>query len=228
MPTFAYVARNRAGERIEATVEAADRRAAMALIEKMGQVPVSVSEGRAGAGGAAKGKSLFSFERRRPARMKTRDVLTFSTELSDLLVAGMTLTNALTILSNAKTGRATDGIILQMRDDIVQGASLSNALAKHPRSFSNLYVNMIRAGEASGTLGEVLRRLVAHYEMMLDVRDKVVTALVYPAIVLAMGVFTVVFCLVFIILSDVTISSFFSLWIYFLFDPIQHLPPTLN
>ena len=124
--------------------------------------------------------------------MRTRELLAFSTELSDLLVAGMTLTNALNILANSRAG---DTIIRQLRDDIVQGSSLSNALAKHPRTFTPLYVNMIRAGEASGMLGEVLKRLVDHYELVMDVRDKVVTALVYPVIVLLMGAVTMVVCM---------------------------------
>lgn len=196
MASFKYVARNRTGERIEGTIDATDRRAALGLIEKTGQVPVSVTETRATAeAGAKKGKSLFSLDLGRPPRMKTREVLSFSTELSDLLVAGMTLTDALNILSNNRSGRSGDEIIGQMRDDIVQGSSLSNALAKHPRTFTPLYVNMIRAGEASGMLGEVLKRLVSHYELVLDVRDKVTTALVYPAIVMIMGAITLFVCL---------------------------------
>ncbi|MEI6970195.1 MAG: type II secretion system F family protein [bacterium] len=196
MAAFKYIARNRAGERVEGTIEAADRRTALSLIEKAGNVPVSVAETRAAADAGAKKKSLFSLDLGRPPRMRTREVLSFSTELSDLLVAGMTLTDALNVLSSSGSG---DEIIRQLRDDIVQGSSLSNALAKHPRTFSTLYVNMIRAGEASGTLGEVLKRLVIHYEFVLDVRDKVITALIYPAIVLFMGFITLIVCMVWVV-----------------------------
>jgi len=196
MASFTYVARSRTGGKIEGSVDAADRRTALSLIDKMGHVPVSVIEKRAAAeAGAQKRKSFFSFESKRPARMKTREVLTFSTELSDLLVAGMTLGNALSVLANNNAGRASEEIIRRLRDDIVQGTSLSSALAQHPRTFTALYVNMIRAGEASGTLGEVLKRLVEHYEMVLETRDKVVTALVYPAIVMSMGVVTLFVCM---------------------------------
>ncbi|MEI6807606.1 MAG: type II secretion system F family protein [bacterium] len=200
MASFKYVARNRAGERIEGKIDATDRRAALGLIEKTGQVPVSVTETKSTAdAGAKKGKSRFSLDLGRPPRMGTREVLTFSTELSDLLVAGMTLTDALTVLANSRAGSSGDGIIRQLRDDISQGSSLSNALAKHPRTFTTLYVNMIRAGEASGTLGEVLKRLVDHYELVLDVRDKVITALIYPAIVMVMGALTMIVCLTWVV-----------------------------
>lgn len=200
MAVFKYVARNRAGERVEGTIEAADRRTALGMIEKAGQVPVSVTEARSVVeAGTKKRKSLLSLDLGRPPRMKTREVLAFSTELSDLLAAGMTLTDALNVLANSRAGQSGDEILRNLRDDIVQGSSLSNALAKHPRTFSTLYVNMIRAGEASGMLSEVLKRLVEHYEFVLDVRDKVITALVYPAIVLVMGAITIVVCMVWVV-----------------------------
>jgi len=193
MASFKYIARNKAGEKIDGTIDAADKRTALNLIEKAGQVPVSVSEVRSESEAATgKRKSFFALDLGRAPRMRTRELLAFSTELSDLLVAGMTLTDALNILAK---NRAGDTIIRQLRDDIVQGSSLSNALAKHPRTFTPLYVNMIRAGEASGMLGEVLKRLVDHYELVMDVRDKVITALVYPVIVLFMGAITMVVCM---------------------------------
>lgn len=199
MPSFAYIARSRKGEKVEGVLDAPDRRAALARLDQMGCVPVSVSE-KTGAAEAPRPekKAARGAAVPQPAdgaggprrRMRPREVLTFSTELSDLLAAGMTLGNALNLLANQKTGRAGDAIITQVRDDIIKGSSLSGALAKHPRSFSSLYVSMIRAGEESGQLPEVLRRLVKHYEMLQEVRDKIITALVYPAIVVTLGVVT--------------------------------------
>jgi type II secretory pathway component PulF len=111
----------------------------------------------------------------------------------------MTVGNALNCLANRKTGKAGDRIIAELRDDIIKGLSLSDALAKHPRTFSNLYVSMIRAGEASGSMHEILQRLVAHYERVQETKEKVVMALVYPLIVLVMGVFTMIFAMVWVI-----------------------------
>jgi type II secretory pathway component PulF len=131
--------------------------------------------------------------------MATREVLTFTTELSDLLASGMKLGNALNALANRRTGTPGDQIIERLRDEIIQGVHLSQGLAKHPGSFSPLYVSMIRAGEASGALAEVLRRLVDHYERIQEVKEKVIMALVYPLIVMVLGICTLVFSMVYVV-----------------------------
>jgi len=193
MPTFTYTARTRKGERIEGAVEAPNRRAALASIERQGHVPVAVAEKAAAAAAAARAERL-SWQAR-PRRMGTRDVLLFTTELSDLLSSGMKLGNALNSLARRPTGRAGDRIIAALRDDIIRGSSLSEALAQQPASFSNLYVSMIRAGEASGALDEVLRRLVAHYERTQETKEKIIMAFTYPAIVVVIGSATLIFAM---------------------------------
>ncbi len=197
MPSFSYRARTRAGEAVEGSVEAHDRRAAMQEIERQGLVPVSVREGAGGAArGKAKGRSRALIAPRGAPRMRRREVLAFTMELSDLLASGMTLGNALNCLASRDTSPQEGAIITALRDDIIRGSSMSDALDKHPKTFGTLYASMIRAGEASGALHEVLRRLVAHYERMQDLKDKVVMALVYPVIVLVMGVGVLIFSMV--------------------------------
>ena len=194
MPTFAYSARTREGKRVDGSLEAADRRAALAQLERLGQVPVSVKESAAAAAAPAAQngkKELASPRAGMQKRMRTREVLTFTTELSDLLASGMQLSQSLSLLSRRKTGRAGDRIIPALREDIVQGASLSEAMEKHPETFPSLYVSLIHAGEASGALPEVLKRLVSHYERMQEVKEKVITALVYPSIVVFVGIVVV-------------------------------------
>lgn len=206
MPTFTYKAKDKSGQRVEGVVEANDRLAATRQVEKLGLVPIAITAGgtvaapASGAGASkAGGPSRFKLTFSRRRRMKTREVLTFSTELSDLLASGMTLGVALTTLSNRKTGSAADDITRELRDQIVQGVSLSEALARQPESFSALYVSMIRVGEASGALAEVMTRLVEHYERIQDLKEKVVMALVYPIIVLVMGFATMIFSMVYVI-----------------------------
>lgn len=194
MAVFVYSARSRTGDKVEGAVEARDRREAMLSIERLGHIPISVAEKNAAAKSASAGKR-FTWHGMRD-KMGTRDVLIFTTELSDLLASGMTLGNALNCLANRKTGRAGDRIIAALRDDIVQGTSLSDALAQRPATFSKLYASMIRAGETSGALAEVLRRLVTHYTRIQEVKEKVVMALVYPVIVLVLGAATLVFSMV--------------------------------
>lgn len=135
----------------------------------------------------------------RAPKMRIREILLFTRELSDLLASGMTLGRALSTLSARDTSKGQDAILADLRDDIVQGASLSEALAKHPASFSSLYTSMVKAGEASGTLPEVLERLCAHFERVQDAREKVLTAMVYPAIIMLVGAGTLIFSMVFVI-----------------------------
>jgi len=192
MPVFSYTARSRAGEKVQGTVEAQDRGGALAELERRGLVPTSVGEGPAepAAGASRAGRA---------GRMGSRELLIFTTELSDLLASGMRLGQALNTLGNRKSGRPSDRIIADLRDRIVQGSSLSDALAQHRSSFSNLYVSMIRAGEASGAMSDVLKRLVAHFERVQEAREKVIMAMVYPAIVVVLGAATLAFSMVYVV-----------------------------
>lgn len=198
MARYHYKALTRDGGRAEGEVEAADRIGAVAAIERLGQTPVVVEPAGVSGKGAAKGRMRLTFSRRQ--RMRSRDVLLFSTELADLLAAGMTLGSALNCLGErADKGDATSMVACDLRDRIIRGVSLSDALAAHPDSFPALYVNMIRAGEAGGVVEDVLRGLVEHYERFQDLRERVTMALVYPCIVLLLGLATLVFSMVYVI-----------------------------
>lgn len=206
MPIFTYTAKSRTGERVSGTVDAKDKRTALIQIERMGHVPVSVTEGGAGRPAAAeagtgktKARKVYTPRRGRAPRMNMRETLFFTRELSDLLASGMTLGNALNTLAARETGKAQDVIIPQLRDEIIQGASLSDALGKRPETFSNLYVSMVRAGEASGSLAEVLERLCRHYERVQEAREKILMALVYPGFVLTAGLGTILFIVIFVV-----------------------------
>lgn len=203
MPRFKYIARSRTGEKVEGFVEAPDRRAALIQIERQGQVPVSVTEAGWAAEAAVRPprKRWFHFERRGPVavKMKLKEVLQLTRELSDLLASGMQLGDALHTLSRRKTGRPQDRLVAELRDEIIQGTSFSEALSKRPGSFPVLYASMVRAGEASGQLAEVLERLVYHYERVQETREKVLMALIYPGIVLTVGILTLIFSMLFVV-----------------------------
>jgi type II secretory pathway component PulF len=189
---------------VQDTLEAPDRRAALLQIERQGYVPVSVVEG----GGVIEPDTKAQKKARKVglkgfggkhSRMRLREVLIFTSELSDLLASGMTLGRALNTLSQRRTEKAQDMIVEALRDDIVQGASLSDALAKWPETFSPLYVSMVRAGEASGALPEALSRLTIHYERVQEAREKVLMALIYPAIIMTFGAGTLIFAMIFVV-----------------------------
>lgn len=193
MPAYSYTARTKTGEKVKGVVNAKDKRAALAEIEKKGLLPSSVCEGQESSANEKTSRGG------REGKMSSRELLIFTTELSDLLASGMMLGQALTTLSNRKSGRPSDIIIAELRDAIIQGSSLSDALARHPKTFSNLYVSMIKAGEASGAMSEVLKRLLAHYERLQEVKEKVIMAMVYPMIVIVLGVLTLIFSMVFVV-----------------------------
>lgn len=203
MPYFAYSARTKSGEKQSGKLEAPDRAVAVRRLEQSGLIPISIKES-AGItikepekkkGKGFRFESGFSFK----PRMKSREVLQFTMELSDLLASGMKLGNALHTLSGRESGKAQDAIIAALRNEIVQGTALSDALKMFPETFTPLYINMVKAGEAGGALSETLESLRDHYERSEEAKSKVVTALVYPAFVLAIGFLSILFITLFII-----------------------------
>ncbi|HAL92326.1 MAG TPA: hypothetical protein DCM68_04790 [Verrucomicrobia bacterium] len=232
MTQFRYIAKSRTGDRQEGVLEAADKRALLSQLGRMGLVPISVADEqgpaqapapkpsakpKAGAKPAAKSagpamaaarspaesppRKWFRFEKSLRARshLKVGELLLFTSELSDLLASGMTLGSALHALAQRETGKAQDAIVTDLRDEIVSGASLSAALSKWPASFPALYVSMVKAGEASGQLSGVLERLVKHYERVQAAREKVGMALVYPLIVMLVGIAALIFMMIFVV-----------------------------
>ena len=152
---------------------------------------------------AGKGASIWSLQiggSKKKTVMKRVEVLLFVSELADLLDAGMTLGQALQALANqGEEGSAQRYVCRDLCDRIVRGESFSDACLHHPKTFPPLFANMIRAGEASGAMVEVLRRLGDHYERDDNMRGKIKGALTYPVIVLCFGVLAVIGALVWII-----------------------------
>ena len=137
---------------------------------------------------------------RQKTQMSRVEVLLFTSELADLIEAGMTLGQALQALAGQGEEASGQRFVCQdLCDRIVRGENFSDACMHHPKTFEPLYGNMIRAAEASGAMVEVLRRLADHYERYDNMRSKIKSALSYPMIVLVFGVFAVVAALVWII-----------------------------
>jgi type II secretory pathway component PulF len=194
MPTFQYKAKTTKGELITGTLAASDRRVALAELGRMGYFPLLVD---VAAGVAEGGQRKVSVNFRQ--RASARDVLMFTQQLSSVLRSGMSLSQALDVLVRRTQKPAMRVILSDLHSDITQGETLSGALTKHPKVFTKFFVNLIRAGEASGTLDEVLERLRKHYEQAGEVRERVVGALLYPLIIVCVGIGTIIFFMTFMV-----------------------------
>ena len=203
MAAFTYKAVTKDGKRVDGTVQAASRSEAMAAVRKLGHTPLSISEAGGGAGGAKKKPAGSILKMRfgsKPTKMKPVEVLLFTGELADLLEAGMTLGQALSCLANQGEEDSAQRMISQgLCQSIVNGEAFSDAIRRYPETFPPLYSNMVHAGESSGAMVEVLRRLVEHYERNDNMRGKIKSALSYPMVVLCFGVIAVIAALVWII-----------------------------
>jgi type II secretory pathway component PulF len=186
MPTFQYKAKTRAGEVVSGSLAAGDRRAALAELGKLGFFPLAVDSAEKEASGKNGAKSFAG-------RVKPRDVLMFTQQLSSLLRSGMSLSKALDTLERRTQKKALAAVLGDLRNGIVQGESLSDSLSKHPEIFSRFFVNLIKAGEASGALDDVLLRLGKHQQQMAEVREKVVGALLYPLVIVCVGILVIIF-----------------------------------
>lgn len=210
MPQFSYKARRRSGELVEGILEVADRGAALAQIQRSGLFPVAVDAARAGAGAegkrAAKGVSVnFSAflpesvraqlsQKRKP---KLQELATFTTQLANLLQSGMPLTVALNSMMHLESKGIPAEVTRELKQEVTEGRGLSDAMARQPRIFSDLYVNMVRAGESSGSLVEVLRRMAHHFQQFAEVQAKFKSAMIYPIIVICIGILIMIFFMFF-------------------------------
>ncbi len=195
MPLYRYSARSRTGEKVEGTVEEPDKSAALRAVERLGHIPLSIRDVEDAAAGSGKKKRPFAGGK----RIRGATVLMFTSEMRDLLASGMKVGQALTILARRKSGGRLDAVVAELRDHIIQGRSLSDAMALYPTVFPSLYVAMIRAGEMGGAITDALERLIAHYQRMQALKEKLISALIYPAFVLLVGAGTLVFSMVFVI-----------------------------
>jgi type II secretory pathway component PulF len=210
MPQFSYKARRRSGELVEGVLEVADRSAAVAQIERLGLFPVAVDTARAGAVSGPQSASTqknvdlmaflpptlrAQFQQKRKPRMQ--ELATFTQQLANLLQSGMPLTVALNSMTHLESKGIAAEVSRELKQEVTEGKSLSDAMAKQPRVFSDLYVNMVRAGEQSGSLVEVLRRMASHFQQFAEVQAKFTSALIYPAMVCCVGMGIIVFFMFF-------------------------------
>jgi type II secretion system protein F len=197
MPVFVYKAADRRGQTVDGVMEAADARAVVERLHKEAYYPIRVAPHGDRAGFLSFGGS---------SRIRQRELLALTQQLATLFEAGLPLDRALSILQELADGARVKAIVSDLLHSVRGGASFSEALAKHhPRPFSRLYINMVRAGEKGGVLEVSLRRLAEFLEARAAFNEAVLSALAYPLVITTVGAGAIVFLMTFVIPRFATI-----------------------
>jgi len=191
MPRFKYSALDAMGAEKAGVLDSGDSQQAIAVLRGQGLFPTTVIEQSGTGGSAGSGGQVAALSVGRISwfsRVNAREVMVFTRQLGTLLHAGMPLLRSLEVLGRQERNAAFQRIIAQVADGIRSGATLSDALSQQGRVFNRLYISMVKAGEAGGVLDTVLTRLARFQEKSRQVQGKVMAALAYPMIVLAVAV----------------------------------------
>jgi type IV pilus assembly protein PilC len=196
MPTFQFEAMDPQGQEIRDVIEAQTQDEAQATIRSMGYFVTKISAQKTSAQAAHKGSKRKTFA---IGGAGVKKMVTFTRQLSILQDAGLPILRSLQILEDQSTPGALKNALIDVCDEIQGGASLSEALSKSPKVFDRLYVNMIKAGEAGGSLEVILRRLAEFKERTASLRNKVIGALIYPVVIIMVTILILTFIMIFII-----------------------------
>ncbi len=200
MPTFVYEALDNQGQEVKGEIEAVSSEEAIVKIRNKSYFPTNVKEKAAkrgkGAAASASGKKRRSFA---IGKVKTKQLTTFTRQLSTLQDAGLPIVRSLKILEEQQKPGVLKNQLADVADDVEGGSTLSESLAKHPKTFDKLYVNMVRAGEAGGVLDAILERLASFMEKSQRLKKQVISALIYPAAVITVAGLILVGIMIYII-----------------------------
>ena len=178
MPTYTYTARTRDGKKQGGTLAAETRQALNTMLQSRGLTAVTVQEAGAKKGGLGR--------RRLGGKVKTIELLVFTRQLSTIVSAGLPLLQGLDILSEQTDDANFSAVIQSIGQDVESGESFSTALTKYPRAFPELYVSMVRAGEAGGDLDGVLLQLADYLESTEELKRRIKSAMTYPIVAFSM------------------------------------------
>jgi len=220
MATFQYIAKDGSGQEKRGMVEAGDRSGAIAAIRAQGLMPTALGEVKGGGAAkpaaakksasakkpAKKGGGIGSKEINiklpkflRPKKVKAKDLTAFTRQLATLVNAGLPLMRCIEVLKKQKMAPAMADCLDGISENIAGGGTFSDALTAYPKIFDNLYVNMVKAGEAGGVLEVVLNRLAEFAEKAQKIKNKVKGAMIYPSVVLFAAIGITAFLLVTVI-----------------------------
>ncbi|MGA2603848.1 MAG: type II secretion system F family protein [Verrucomicrobiia bacterium] len=216
MPKFSYVALDPRGKEITGVLESESTTAAVSRIREMGYFPTNVAEAdkaatkkgaksaapaalAGGKAGAKKGFGSLELKFLSTGRVKSKVLTAFTRQLATLIDAGLPLLRGLDVLRKGEKNPTLKRTLVQLAESVEGGSTFSEALAQHPKVFNKLYVNMVRAGEAGGVLDVTLSRLADFQEKAQKIKNKVISAMVYPTVVIVVALSIVTFLMVMVV-----------------------------
>lgn len=196
MALFLYKATDPSGKIVKSSLESVDEQAAVAHIQEMGLIPIRITP-------AHKQQHFMGYALADPFKALTdritkKDLMLFTQDLASLLGAGLPVDRSLAILTAVTESEKFKTLVADVLKTVQAGAYLSDALAKHPKVFSDFYVNMVRAGEAGGVLEDVLRRLGDYLQSSQDLNDVVKSALIYPVFLMAVSGISIIILMTYV------------------------------
>ena len=199
MALFAFDAVRQSGDPVSAQLEAASEAEAVERVREQGLILLRIQTA-ASAAIASHEKKMGTFARLFASRKVSRDqVVAFTRDLANLISAGLPLDRAFELLVGLADSGPQAALLQELRDRVRGGQALSQALSEHPKNFDRLFVNMVRAGEASGTLGPVLERISEFQERSAELRSSVQSALLYPIVLVAVAIVAVMTMIFFVV-----------------------------
>ena len=208
MANFQYSALDAKGEQTTGTVSAASESEAIQQLRAKGLYPTQINEEGKGKKGkaapakaAGKGKSTAkpTAKGRTGGSIKPKSLMIFTRQLATLIDSGLPLLRSLTVLEKQEPNPVLKATVSALAENVQGGSTFSESLAQHPKIFNKLYVNMVKAGELGGVLEVVLNRLAEYQEKAQKLKNKIVSAMVYPVIVMFIAVAILVFLMIFIV-----------------------------
>jgi type IV pilus assembly protein PilC len=191
--TFQYSVRDSAGKLVQGSIDAENEGMVVQRLKAMGYAPLSVTEANKG---LQRELTIPGFSGK---RVKLKDLAVMSRQFATMINSGLSLLRALSILGEQTSNKELARVLTLVRNDIETGISLSAALAKHPKVFPPLMVNMTRAGEVGGFLDSVLLQIATNYESEVKLRSKVKSAMTYPVVVFCIAMIAMVIMLTFVV-----------------------------